>query len=668
MPAEVTKNLKDGQNGFIAHVLEINGKKNKRQSVYYPLSLLKQSFGIIFSMDGALLYNNLTKYMLFAAFFTLLVVSFAFLFILFLIHKRNLKENFLNNKVHEVLQLFENLPIGVVALNSDRKIKTINKIARDMLFIKHEDDVTGVNISDRFLASKSYFSTGDGESAFDSNQFILYQQEGNEVVVYKKDTAFIVNGEDIFLEAFIDVTSIEKSRKYEAAANTAKSEFLAKMSHEIRTPMNGIIGMTDAIEQDNLNDAQKEYIQIVKKSADLLLSIIDDILDFSKIESGKMQLEEIPFRLNEELKLSLDLFKPIIEEKNIQLITTIDENVPNNIIGDPFRLRQVLSNLISNAVKFTHEGKILVCVSLDESYDGNYTLRFSVEDTGVGIPKTKLESIFNSFTQADESTSRKYGGSGLGTTIAKQLVNLMHGEIWVDSPVNSGNTKYPGTRFTFTIEVYSNEPLKKEMNTEDFTKAEQLSSLIISKNDEAKKRLIHFLDLYKINHKTYNYQDDKLDNLINLLKENYQEFNLLILLDEPNFGCIEVAKKMRESNVMDKFIAVMLSSNHKPDNYTLTKRAGIDYYFTQPFEQDEFIYAIYERFPNIERIAPEEKSSLRPDLKILVAEDNIINQKVAETIFRNIGYEIDLAADGKIAVEMVQKKQYDIVFYGFTHA
>ena len=278
----------------------------------------------------------------------------------------------------------------------------------------------------------------------------------------------MIYNEAYLLSAFIDVTHIEKARKYEAAANTAKSEFLAKMSHEIRTPMNGIIGMTEALDQESLTIDQKEYVQIVKRSADVLLTLIDDILDFSKIEAGKMQLEEIPFKLREEVKFAIDLFRPIIEEKNLKFGIKINPDVPENIIGDSFRLRQVLSNLISNAVKFTHEGEISVGIELEEEYNSNITLLFYVEDTGVGIPRDKVESIFNSFTQAEESTSRKYGGSGLGTTIAKQLVTLMHGEIWVQSPSPiPASPNFPGSRFSFTIEVYSNEKLVKALHTEE---------------------------------------------------------------------------------------------------------------------------------------------------------------------------------------------------------
>src|SRR4030042_4278563 len=446
IPEAITSNLSRREKVFVTHTISINGKEEKLLSACSPILLLGHRFGIIFSLNNSVIFNEILKYILIAGLISFLILAAGMFLLLNIIFKKFRQERIVCEELEEINTTIDNLPIGVMILDGQRRIKTINKNARNLLFIKSDEDLVGKDISDRFLLSKNYFQEDDSESAYDSNQFILYQREGNEVVVYKKESAFILNGEDVFLEAFLDVTAIEKSRKYEAAANTAKSEFLAKMSHEIRTPMNGIVGMTEALDQESLTKTQKEYIQILRKSADLLLNIIDDILDFSKIEAGKMTLEEIPFKLREEIKVLLDLLKPIIEEKNLELQFNVDSKVPENIIGDPFRLRQVLSNLISNAVKFTHEGKIIVDVQVEEEYSGNLTLQISVEDTGVGIPKHKLESIFNSFTQAEESTSRKYGGSGLGTTIAKQLVTLMNGEMWVQSPSTiSKNPDYPGS-------------------------------------------------------------------------------------------------------------------------------------------------------------------------------------------------------------------------------
>lgn len=664
LPIEMINNIEEGQKGFTHIYVVSKGEKIRYYTAYYPLNLLKQKMAIAFSINSNKIFKTITVYIIATALFSVMAASIVVFYFLRILVNKNKKEQDLSKRLNELILTLENLPIGLIVESGDRKIKTINKTARQMLFIKDNEDVSKLNISSRFMVARNYFnSDGQSGTAFDSNQFILYQQEGNEVIIYKKETGFIVNGEDIFIEAFIDATSIEKSRKYEAASNNAKSEFLAKMSHEIRTPMNGIIGMTDALDQENLTSSQKEYLQIVKKSADLLLSIIDDILDFTKIESGKMQLEEIPYKLSDEIKLCIDLFKPIIEEKKLILDVYIDKSVPNNIIGDPFRLRQVISNLLSNSVKFTHEGRIVISVSVDESYDGNLTLQFSVADTGVGIPKNRLESIFNSFTQADESTSRKYGGSGLGTTIAKQLVNLMHGEIWVESPSSiSKNPKYPGAKFTFTIEVHTNEPLNKDFDFSNIKGLNELNALIVAKNEESKKRVISFFDLYGINHKFYKYQEEKLEKLNELLQDNIQKFHLIVLLDGANFNAVEVARFLKEKKTIGKFIVFEISSNHKPDNYILTKRAGIDYYFIHPFEQEEFIQCLYEKLPNMPKVNPVNEKNLKPDLNILVAEDNQINQKVAETIFGNLGYKIELAGDGKEVVEMVQKNHYDIIF------
>ncbi|MGC8802745.1 MAG: ATP-binding protein, partial [Bacteroidales bacterium] len=355
------------------------------------------------------------------------------------------------------------------------------KLATRILQINDSGDLIGKNISHKFLATKTLAFDDEIASAFETDHFIQYESNGNEIVLYKKDIPLRLKGEEIVVQSFIDVTPIEKSRKREIAANMAKSEFLAKMSHEIRTPMNGIVGMADALLAQPLTKEQVEFVTIIKKSADTLLNILNDVLDLSKIEAGKMVLEEIPFELRKELALVTHLFKVPAEEKNIALQVEIEPSVPEKVIGDPFRLRQILTNLINNAIKFTHEGKILITVKKVEDYNRNLLLQFKVADTGIGIPKDKISRIFQSFTQVDNSTTRKYGGTGLGTTIARQLVELMNGEISVESPSGiSDNPEYPGTCFTFTIELFSNEKLPKNIDTSTITTFHQIKTLLIS--------------------------------------------------------------------------------------------------------------------------------------------------------------------------------------------
>jgi signal transduction histidine kinase/CheY-like chemotaxis protein len=659
----ITANLKKEVKDYIRHTVYIDKKKEVLISVYHPVNILKQSFSLVFSLNNSVIHNYILRKMFLSAGLSLVILFSSIFILLQIIRKKTRSGHAVSSELQRLELIIDNLPIGLLILDSERKVRTINKTAKELLLMKDNENVIGKDVSDRFLLSKNYYSDEDNVSAYDSNQFILYQKEGNEVMVYKKEVPFPMNDKIVFLEAFIDITSVEKSRKYAVAANTAKSEFLASMSHEIRTPMNGIIGMTDALDQQNLTPAQKEYVEIVKKSADLLLNIIDDILDFSKIESGKMQLEEIPFKLREEIKLSLDLFRPIINEKKLKLAININPDIPENIIGDPFRLRQVLSNLISNAVKFTHEGEIAVGVKLEEEYSGNLTLLFYVEDTGVGIPEKKIESIFSSFTQADDSTSRKYGGTGLGTTISKQLVNLMHGEIWVESPSSiTKSKKYPGSKFSFTIEVFSNEKLDKNLNFDSITEFNQVDALVLTANIESKVRLVYFLKQNGIKYEGFNFQIDKFKDLNNKLKEKGKNIKLIFIMDEPNYKGFEIAHKLKEKSISDSYIVFIVSSNHKPDNFILAKREGVDYYLIQPFEHEDLLNYLHDTFPNVKITAELETKKIRTDLSILVAEDNIINQKVAETIFNNLGLKIEIANDGKETVEKFNRKKYDIVF------
>jgi len=660
----IVDNLKNDFEGLAKHKMTIDSTTVRIITAYKPLNILDHKFGLAFSFNNDFFIKTVFSRIVLIASISLILFFSIILFLLTRLGYSEKKRGVLNKEKDRLNEILQHLPIGVIIFDETGRIIYLNQISKDLFFIKEGEEIEGNTLIDKYLMTGQKQKSNLKTAAYDTNQFILYQKEGNEVVLYRKELPYFIDGIEYTLSSFIDITSLEKSRKYEAASNTAKSEFLAKMSHEIRTPMNGIIGMAEALDQKKLTKDQKEYIEIIKSSADLLLNIVNDILDYSKIEAGKMQLEEIPFRLNEEIKLSLDLFRAIVEEKGIKLTVDIRPEVPDDIIGDPFRLRQVLSNLISNAVKFTHEGEIRLSVKLEEQYSGNLTIIFEIADTGVGIPKERLESIFSSFAQADQDTSRKYGGSGLGTTISKQLVNLMHGEIWVDSPSGiSKNKKYPGSKFSFSIEVFSNEEIKKDLDFSAINSFNQVKAFVLAQNLPAKKRILGFLNHLGIHVDIVTIKEEKeiVDNIKDQL-QNKKEHQLLIIMDEPNLDGLWIARQLSQFGITDQFRVLMISSKHKQENYIQTKLSKIDYYLIQPFDQNILKEYLFRWFSGIKQAEQEKSMALQKDLNILVAEDNLINQKVAETIFQNLGYQIDIALDGKKVVDMVRKKSYDIIF------
>jgi PAS domain S-box-containing protein len=633
-------------------------------SVVVPTKIIKKDFLIVFSMDLSVLKNPTLRRAIISSLAILLAAIILFIILYKTLSEKDLQDKKTREGEFNLNRIFDSIPIGVMILTYDKTIRYINKNASEMLYGKDETNIIGRNITDMIIP-KHFNDKIKSDSAYDTGHFYVFDKDGNEVTIYKKDIPFHLNKEELFIEAFIDVTPIEKGRKLEAAANLAKSDFLAKMSHEIRTPMNGIVGMADALLQQNLTLEQKEYAEIVKKSSDLLLTIINDILDFSKVEAGKMMLEEIPFRISDEVSLVQELFRPIAEQKEIKLISHVASNVPDNIIGDPFRLRQVISNLLSNAIKFTHEGEVLINVELVEEYSGHLTVLFSIEDTGIGIPKDKLESIFASYIQAEGSITRKYGGSGLGTTISKQLVELMGGEIWVESPsAIATDPAYPGSKFSFTIEVFSNEKLQKSYDFSNITEYTQINALIVNPEVNESEPIYSFLENFGIQYEKYQIDPETPELLVNKLLIEFDKFQIVFTSDSVEFDGFSLAKTLFEKGITYRQLFIMISSNDIAGNFIRSRRFGIDYYLIKPYESSEVFDLIQESFHAISPDAklPAKISKIRKDIAILVAEDNLINQKVAKTIFKNLGYEIEFANNGCEAVDMAIKRNFDIVF------
>jgi signal transduction histidine kinase/CheY-like chemotaxis protein len=634
-------------------------------SAVYPLNVLNNDLGLVFTIEAGQLNKVFLKQNFLLIIFSLLVMI---IMILFLIYRTNIEREKQEKRSEDLLSLkmiVEHFPVGIMIIDSLGTIKNINRTGQKMLFLEKDFNITGSKITSQLLISNKYLLKDGVNAPFDSNHFIHYQKDGNEIVIYRKDIKAQIAGEELTICALIDVSPLEKSRKQEAAANTAKSDFLAKMSHEIRTPMNGIIGMTEILLRGKLSGEQKEQVTIIKRSSDLLLNVINDILDFSKIEAGKMMLEEIPFNLVEEISFSIDIFKTLAKEKHIEIETRIKPDVPEHLIGDPLRLRQVISNLINNAVKFTNEGRIVLGVSLVERYNSALNLLFYVEDTGVGIPTENLKKIFGSYEQGKSSVSRQYGGTGLGMAISRQLVELMNGEIWVESPSTISKSKnYPGSKFIFTIEVHSNEKLKKKFDYSNIRLYHQISVLIFTMVKNEDDNVHRLLDQFGINYTFRIFDESAINSAIFYLEQNRNLFQMIILMDKPGHDGFVMAQHLKESKISDQYPVLMISSNDQPGNYVRSKSLGIDYYLIQPFESNEIFNIIRENFPGLDDhggVTPM-VNKIRSKLEILIAEDNIINQRVTQGVFKQLGFEIDIARNGIEALEMSMSKKYDIIF------
>lgn len=662
---KITEDIQSGLKGALIHKATIKNNTQKYLTAYYPVRILTKDLGIAFSLETEIVISAILTNSLIVTASTISVLIIIILMFLFFIRRKNKEAEIVRQSETAMQKILESLPIGIMILDKERVVKSVNKTASDIFGLKDEKELKGKNIGDQFLISRNFQDSDSFAYTDNLNQYVYYDDNDNEVIIYKKEIPFVLDNEEISLEAFIDITPIEIARKREVAANKAKSEFLAKMSHEIRTPLNGIIGMANTLENLSLNAKQLDAVQIILKSADLLLSIINDILDFSKIEAGKMIIEETPFKLREEVDSIVSLFNPRAQEKSLQLIADIHEDVPDKLIGDPFRLKQVISNLIGNAIKFTYEGKILVSVDLIKKQNGYLSILFSIEDTGIGIPKEKLSDIFASFSQADGSTTRKYGGTGLGVTISKQLVELMGGEMWVESPSTiSTDPQYSGSKFSFSIQVYSNEKLEKNLDVSNIKNYNEINVLIINNNPEEEKTLMHSFTSFETNNTEIKPSENPLLTIQNSLKDEKNRFHLIMIKDSADYDGISFARELAKKGLSDHFIIAIISSNDQPGNYVKCKMNGVDYYLIRPYEASELFDIIQENFTELtitDKKLPE-LNKLKKHISILVAEDNIINQRVAQTLFKNLGYEISIANNGKDCVDKVKEGNYDIVF------
>jgi PAS domain S-box-containing protein len=565
--------------------------------------------------------------------------------------------------------LIDAIPDAITRINREGVYLDAN-IPKDFpLYEKAKEGVVAVSVYDALPPEAANLSMECIERALSTGdmQTCEYQVPvGNQL--RSREARIVVCGNDEVISLVRDITlrkrletEMQRAKEAAEAASRSKSEFLANMSHEIRTPMNGIICMTELALETDLTAEQRDYLKMVKSSARSLLTVINDVLDFSKIEAGKLEFERIDFSLRNALAETIRSLGVGAHEKGLELVMHISPDTPDALVGDPDRLRQVIVNIVGNALKFTEAGEIVVRAQPKWQTEERACLQLSVSDTGIGISSEQQKLIFHAFTQADGSTSRKYGGTGLGLAISTQLVDMMGGEIWVESALGQGST------FHFTAQFdLQEEPMPAIVSVQPVSLL-NLRVLIVDDNATNRRILEEMTANWAMSPRAVEAGDIALEEMKGAASAG-EPFHL-VLLDAcmPGMDGFTVAERIKATPELTGATIMMLTSNNQRNDAARCRELGVAAYLIKPVTQSNLLDTIVTAL-GAESIAEDTRHPMagsprksRRSFYILLAEDNAVNQKLAIRLLEKKGHRVVLAENGRDALAALEKERFDVV-------
>ncbi len=583
-----------GNSGRISHSMNMAGAEEEILSSYYPVNILGLDFGLVFSAPTEFFQKFIVRNSLILGLLTMITILFVILMFRRFIRRQSEQLAVKTTSESSLLTILDQMPVGFIIYNEGREILRANRQAATLFSFDDEAVMKGKLMPD--LSRNEYSS--DITARFGQGKVIRLPSAGGEKIVFLNSIPVTYDGTGNTLDALIDITSLELARQQEADANIAKSEMLARMSFEIRTPLNGILGMTEMLNRADLPEETKDIASLLRRSADLLLNIINDIFDVSKVETGKMILDEIPFRLREEVAYCINLIRRQNPEAPVRFESVIDQAVPENLIGDPYRLRQVITNLMHHSVSGTPSGEIRLDCRVIKSQGNSYTLGFTLTDTGNTYTRAEIKKLFGDYITTLRERSEWAEDLKLGPVLARQLTELMGGELTAESPaVKDASGRERGLRVSFTVMVHLNEKISKNIDLSTYTDPADIRTLVITGSQGRDDDFLSIMHKVGLPVSVTSFQKHTVSQIKAGLRSGHGRNILLVLFDEPDTDGFIAAKSLMEEGLASEHIVMMFTSRDPKGHYARCVDLGIDHLLVKPFAAEDLMNVLRELTP-----------------------------------------------------------------------